>query len=66
MLRWRLTTRQRQALSETVRELANLAAGALVLGQFVGEQAASPGIIVAGALIWLVFVSFALVLNGED
>jgi hypothetical protein len=35
----RLTARHREVLTETLRELANLVAGAMVLGQFVGQQA---------------------------
>jgi len=49
----RLKPQRRAALGETLRELANLAAGALVLGQFVGEQRLSTGSILAGILLWL-------------
>ena len=61
----RFTARQRLALGETVRELANYGAAALVFGQFVGEGAVSGLLILAGIALWLAFVSFALVLEGE-
>ena len=62
----RLKPRQRVALSETVRDLANLVAGALVLSQFVGQQPLSRGLFLAGIAIWVAFVTFALVLVGEE
>lgn len=61
----RFTARQRMALGETVRELANYGAAALVFGQFVGQGAVSGLLILAGITLWLAFVSFALVLEGE-
>jgi hypothetical protein len=61
----RFAPRQRAALSETLRELANLAAAALVLGQFVGQRALSWQVLVSGAALWLVLVSYALVLEGD-
>jgi hypothetical protein len=62
----RLKPHQRAALGETVRDLANLSAGALALGQFVGQQSPSWRLILAGALIWLVLVSLALALLGDN
>ena len=61
----RLKPRQSAALSETVRELANLVAAALVVGQFVTRQAPSWWLILAGIAAWVAFVGFALVLEGE-
>ncbi|MEQ1761351.1 MAG: hypothetical protein ABL986_23835, partial [Vicinamibacterales bacterium] len=61
----RLAPRQRAALSETLREFANLAAAALVLGQAIGERPVSWPPVLAGALIWLGFVWFGLTLEGE-
>ena len=61
----RFTARQRLALGETVRELANYGAAAPVFGQFVGQGAVSGLLILAGIALWLAFVSFALVLEGE-
>ena len=44
----RFDRRQRSALGETLRELANLAAGAFVLGQFVMSQPLSWGLMLMG------------------
>ena len=60
-----LTARQRGALGETLRELANYGAAALVFGQFVGQQTISSRLVLVGIVIWLAFVSLALVLEGE-
>ena len=46
----RLGSSRRAVLSETFRELANLAGGAMVLGQFVGERPLSISIVAVGAL----------------
>lgn len=62
----RLRQGQRVALGETVRQLANLAAGALVLGQFLGAQPLSWSMLLAGTAVWIVFVLFALMLIGEE
>ena len=61
----RLTARQRSALGETLRELANYGVAALVFGQFVGQQAIFSRLIVAGLVVWLILVSLALVAEGE-
>ena len=62
----RLRTRRRAVLVETFRELANLAAGALVLGQFVEQQRLSTWVTVGGVVAWLVLVGVAILLAGED
>ena len=59
-------TRQRQALSVTVRNLANYGAAALIFGQFVSERAVSWSLAFAGVLLWLVFVAAALAIEGEQ
>ena len=61
----RLKSRQRAALRETLRELANLVAAALVLGQFVGQQPPSWSLILAGRATWIITISIALALIGE-
>lgn len=61
----RLKPRQRGALGDTLRELANFAAAALVFGQFVGQHEPSWRVLVSGTALWLVLVSYALVLEGE-
>ena len=59
----RFDQQQRAALSETLRELANLAATALVLGQFVTGQPLSWRLILMGAAVWVAFVGYGLVLE---
>jgi hypothetical protein len=62
----RLKARRRAVLVETLRELANLVAGALVLGQFVGPQAASAWVVLGGLGSWVALVGLAILLTGED
>jgi hypothetical protein len=62
----RLTKEQRCALSETLRDLANLAAAALVLGQFVGERPRSGWLLCGGVALWLALVALALLLERTD
>lgn len=59
----RLDPQQRVALSETIRDLANLVAAALVLGQFVGERPFSWLLITMGSVAWLTLVVFGLALE---
>ena len=59
----RLDRPQRDALSYTVRELANFAATALVLAQLVADEPRM-WLIVAGVVTWLAFVGVALLLEG--
>ena len=59
----RLEPGQRAALSDTVRDLANLVATALVLGQFVGERSFSWSLMLTGASTWIVLVVFGLMLE---
>ena len=61
----RFSSRQRVALGETLRELANFAVAALVFGQFVGQQLLSWRVFIAGVALWLVMVSYALILEGD-
>ena len=60
-----LKPRQSVALGETLRELANLAAAALILGQFVGQQTVSRRVILMGTAVWIAFVRYGLVLEGR-
>jgi hypothetical protein len=59
----RLTPQQRVTLSETFRDLANVIAGALVVGQFLG-QSPSPRTMLAGMAGWLILVAVSLALVG--
>ena len=62
----RLDPQQRAALSETFRELANLIAAVLVLGQLVGGRPLSWGLLVLGAVTWVGFVWLGIVFAGEE
>jgi hypothetical protein len=60
-----LNREQRRLFAETVRDIANVAAGAMVFGQFLSGNAFAPRVMVAGAALWIVFVSSAvLTLKG--
>ena len=61
----RFSARQLVALGQTLRELANLAAAALVFGQFVGEGVLSLSLLAAGTAFWLIVVWLGLLLEGE-
>ena len=61
----RFNPRQRAALSETFRELANLVAAALVIGQVVAEQPPSLWLILMGFGIWVGLVWFGVLLEGD-
>jgi hypothetical protein len=62
----RFNQSQRTALSDTLRELANVVAGILVLSQFIGEEPPSIRLIFGGVVAWLGLNSMALVLLGEN
>jgi hypothetical protein len=62
----RLRREQRTAFSEKLFDLANVAAAALVFGQFVGQQSASWRVIVAGVMAWVTLISTALWLMGDQ
>ena len=61
----RFSTRQRVALGNTLRELANLAAAALVFGQFIGQGFASWTTFVVGTAFWFLVVWLGLLMEGE-
>ena len=63
MLRW--TQEQRALLAETFRDIANIAAGAMVFGQFLGERAFSPALALLGVAVWACLVLFALAVAGR-
>ena len=61
-----LGPRQRVLLAETSRDVANIAAGAMIFGQFLGEHAFSPLVAVGGVVLWIFFVIFAVSLIGRE
>ena len=56
----RLTSRRRALLAETLRELANLTAGALVLGRLVSSEPWALWLFLTGIAAWLVLVGLAV------
>jgi hypothetical protein len=61
----RLDQAQRTALSETLRELANLVIGALAVGQFVGREPPSIWMAFVGVFAWLLVVAWGIFLTGD-
>ncbi|HEY5618148.1 MAG TPA: hypothetical protein VIK60_09390 [Vicinamibacterales bacterium] len=60
-----LKREQRTLLAETVRDIANIAAGAMVFGQFLGSQMFSMWIAIGGVAVWIALVAWAIGLAGE-
>ena len=58
----RLTARQREALIEKAPDAGNLAAGLMLLGQFLVERPFSVTLAVLGATTWVVFWGVMLML----
>jgi hypothetical protein len=61
----RLTRGRRAVLAEKFGDLANLAVGALVFGQAIGQDVYSPWVAIVGVAIWSVFTGLTYVLSGE-
>ncbi len=53
-------------LAEKLPDLANLCAGVLVFGQFVGDRPVSTGLLLAGFGVWIVLLACALVIAGDE
>jgi hypothetical protein len=56
----KLNQRQRTLLADKLFDFGNLAAGALVFGQFIGEHAVSLKLVGAGLLAWIVFLGVSV------
>ena len=61
----RFNSRRLTVLGETLRELANLAAAALVFGQFVRDGLVSWSTLLVGTAFWLVVVWLGLLMEQE-
>jgi len=62
-----LNSRQRTALGDTVRALANLVAAAFVVSQVVAGQDGSIRLVAAGAAAWFILVGLAMwLLRGGE
>jgi len=60
----RLTEAQRTLVTDKVPDLANLAAGALIFGQFLAERPFSLTVALLGIALWIFFMGCAGVVAG--
>ena len=60
-----LSPEQRVLLSATLRDIANVAAGAMLFGQFIGEGPFSLSLGVLGMVVWICLVVSALAVAGR-
>lgn len=60
-----LNREQRNLLAETLRDIANIAAGAMVFGQFLADHTFSFWIAVGGVIVWIGLVMCAIALAGQ-
>ena len=60
----RLKPSQRTVIVEKLPDLANVIAGVLVVGQFVGEEPTSVWLVIAGAAIWAGLAGVTLIIAG--
>lgn len=60
-----LKREQRVLLAETVRDIANIATGAMVFGHFLGGQMFSLSVAVGGTAVWIALVAWAIGLVRE-
>lgn len=61
-----LKRRQRAYIASAVRELANIAAGAMVFGQLLAAGRFSIVLAAGGVAIWAVLVGFGVVLMKRE
>ena len=61
----RFSKEQRVLLVDKLPDLAQVAVGALVFGQFLGERPFSYMLAAAGYVVWIALMSFALYLAGQ-
>jgi hypothetical protein len=61
-----LDREQRKLLAETMRDIANIAAGAMVFGQFLADGMFSPSLAFGGIGVWIALVACALALGRSE
>lgn len=61
----RLRRAQRTLLAETLRDIANIAAGAMIFGQFLADAMFSTRVAFGGMALWVVLVVCAILLASE-
>jgi hypothetical protein len=62
----RLTPKQRAVTVEKLPDLANIAAGFFVFGQFVGEEPTSVWLVTAGITICVTIAGVTLLIAGGE
>jgi len=62
----RLGPRRRALLAEALRDLANLVAAGLVVGQLITREPLSLSLFLSGIAIWFSLLGLALVLTLEN
>ena len=60
-----LSPEQRVLLAETLRDVANLAAGAMLFGQLLTERPFSLSLGILGVALWGCLVAFAMAVAGR-
>jgi hypothetical protein len=60
-----LTRAQRTLLAETLRDIANMAAGAMIFGQFLADATFSANVALGGMFLWVLLVLCALLFASE-
>ncbi len=60
-----LNRAQRALLSEKLADIASVAAGALIFGQFLSDYSFSLSLASFGVFIWLVLTSFAVTIAKD-
>ena len=58
-----LTTEQRHMLIDKLPDAANVALGALVFGQFIGDRPFSTAVAIGGIALWIVKFGWSLLLE---
>lgn len=61
-----LTRAQRAVLVDKLPDVANVAAGALFFGQFLGDHAFSLWLALLGVALWAALLGWAIVLAGAN
>ena len=59
-----LNREQRRTLADKLPDMANVAVGAPVFGQFLGDRVFSPALAAMGAALWVCLLVFSVILGG--
>jgi hypothetical protein len=62
----RLSQKRRSLLAEALVDAANVAAGALLFGQFLSNQPLSAVRMVVGLAVWIILVGLAIAFAEEE